>query len=517
MLSSFNFTYDSISGLSKTFSQINLDESVQFRKDVSSVNLALPLNWNINPFKDSNWIFQLQCWRSADHHLLKYFHSKDLDDLSKFLKHVIDWVDFYYIKNNTSPYLWYDMAVGIRAARLAFLFYTIEIIHKINFFEYVKITPELFYKVINDHLLKLSDPQELNMGNHGLFQMQGLFLLSSCFGTPDSHRSYALDKLEFILDSQFTADGIHVENSPEYHFFVLNTIQRLNLQDILISTSASEKLVLANRQKFWFVTPKGSLVEFGDTATKTTLPKSFYNCTLVSSKGRDFAVSNMLQSGYLISASLPYSELSEYFAVTFSAFTYIHKHADVGSFVLYYKGFEVLIDGGKYSYGSSPDRAKMVSSEVHSVVSRKSKPFLPKDYLLKKLGSYVDAYELNGSLISLSVNFETHGKYVVNRSFKYCPGDFIEISDYVSFGADFEYVSNLQISDSCVIDRINSNSVLVKSSDGVELVIIECNASLDVIFVTHGRALNYSGLTATQRLVANFNRSEILNWKLTLL
>lgn len=49
-------------------------------------------------------------------------------------------------------------------------------------------------------------------------------------------------------------------------------------------------------------------------------------------------------------------------------FTWNHTHADAGSFILYHKGYPLLIDGGKCSYGNPLYSEYYCQSEAHSVV-----------------------------------------------------------------------------------------------------------------------------------------------------
>jgi CubicO group peptidase (beta-lactamase class C family) len=62
-----------------------------------------------------------------------------------------------------------------------------------------------------------------------------------------------------------------------------------------------------------------------------------------------------------------------------SGFTWNHAHADAGSFVLYHKGKNLLIDGGDAFYGSDEYSSYFVRSEAHNVMLFNGKAQDPQD------------------------------------------------------------------------------------------------------------------------------------------
>ena len=62
-----------------------------------------------------------------------------------------------------------------------------------------------------------------------------------------------------------------------------------------------------------------------------------------------------------------------------SGFTWNHAHADAGSFVLYHKGKNLLIDGGDCSYGLPEYSKYFVRSEAHNVMLFNGKAQDPQD------------------------------------------------------------------------------------------------------------------------------------------
>ena len=62
-----------------------------------------------------------------------------------------------------------------------------------------------------------------------------------------------------------------------------------------------------------------------------------------------------------------------------SGFTWNHAHADAGSFVLYHKGKNLLIDGGDANYGLDEYSSYFVRSEAHNVILFNGKAQDPQD------------------------------------------------------------------------------------------------------------------------------------------
>jgi hypothetical protein len=72
-----------------------------------------------------------------------------------------------------------------------------------------------------------------------------------------------------------------------------------------------------------------------------------------------------------------------------SGYTWNHSHADAGSFILYHKGKNILIDGGNVNYGNPAYSDYSVRSEAHNVVLFNGKAQDPQDqyHAVKNLGS----------------------------------------------------------------------------------------------------------------------------------
>lgn len=196
------------------------------RSDPPRWPLVLPLNWNADPFKDSNWRFQLNAWRFIDPLILAWKQTGEPAYIDESLRLIADWHRFHIEERRPSPYGWGDMATGIRAMKLGWFLdsalrgeIALDAAHR-----------SLLFELAHRRARMLREEDFLADGNHGLFQMHGLLALcrtlpyvESCTGAA----AYAEGAMQKLLTLQFTDEGVHREHSPSYHMFVADTLRRM--------------------------------------------------------------------------------------------------------------------------------------------------------------------------------------------------------------------------------------------------------------------------------------------------
>ena len=92
------------------------------RRDVYFWPISLPIKWEEDPFNDRNWMFQLHAWRLIDPILFKYAKTKNQPLLEESIAIILDWYNFYATENDNSDSMsWDDMATGLRAMKLAWI------------------------------------------------------------------------------------------------------------------------------------------------------------------------------------------------------------------------------------------------------------------------------------------------------------------------------------------------------------------------------------------------------------
>ena len=333
------------------------------RTDCMPYPLYLPVDWLEDPFNDRNWMFQLHGWRMLD----PYFVRAQKDDLGYIADIINDWVQFE--KNNTSKWLWYDMSTGLRALKITLylkLCYDKQISHGIDDIDYL----------LHEHFRHLSNPKELNPGNHGLFQLHGLKSLtyiiedvsSDAFSMTDL-KKYANEQMSKLITSQLGTNGVHTEDSPDYHFFAYNKIKNIvgSLWWGDLDEGVTNTLKLADYAKSWLVSPDNRCVAIGDSTTgvRKNLP-DLENWSHL--KKGDYI--SAFVGGYAIIRSLPSIELkrSSFLFFQGSFHSQAHKHCDDLSFILQEKGINILIDSGKYGYQQDKYRRYFLSTRAHNTI-----------------------------------------------------------------------------------------------------------------------------------------------------
>ncbi|MEH6767627.1 heparinase II/III domain-containing protein [Psychrobacter sp.] len=344
--------------------QIYEKEGFRPRKDSISHFLTIPIDWSSDPFDDRNWMYQLHAWRMLE----PYFNRGNVEDLNYIAKIINDWI--YFEKNNTSEWLWYDMSVGLRALKISlYLKYCYEkgVDHQISDLDYF----------FHEHLRHLSNPKELNSGNHGLFQLHGLkslvYVLDSC--NKDAYsieniRAYANEQMGKLITSQLGQHGVHTENSPDYHFFTHKRLIKMvnspwwnDLDAAILNLLKQGELA-----KAWLVFPNNKCVPIGDSHTGSAISKLPKLESWPHVKFDKYIGAKV--DGYAIIRSCATTSVKKSSFLFFqgSFYSHHHKHSDDLSLILQENGINILIDSGKYGYHKDKYREYFLSTRSHNTI-----------------------------------------------------------------------------------------------------------------------------------------------------
>jgi len=323
------------------------------RKGLNEIELQIPIDWDMDPFNDSNWKFQFHAWRMLGNVLFTFEKTQNAQLLDKVFSIIFDWYSFAIQKNNENNFIWSDMATGIRASIISYL---INRLIKIN--SPRKMTDKekfLLFKLAKMHIEKLFR-QNLANSNHGIFQMHGLIMLLDCFGffNIKEMRQYAHSNMSKLFHSQFDADGMQSENSDEYHRFMVFVFSNILDKSIYIKLQSELKILeKAKTNNDYLVFPNSEGLMLGDTG---------YFCA--KKKNTTDKLHFFKHSGYLY-----FNENKKSMLFITSAFNnIIHKHADHFNFLWYEDDMNILVDSGKYSYDKSEKRDYYMSSRAHNVI-----------------------------------------------------------------------------------------------------------------------------------------------------
>lgn len=341
------------------------------RADQPAVPFALPFDWAANPLNDRNWMFQLHAWRMLDPHLAALRTNRAFDTRrAEALAILRDWFEASQ-RHRDRDYFWYDMAVGIRASKLAFLSYISAFRGRPTIADSLPEWPE----IVQRHFDSLLDPKELNPGNHGIFQMLGLATLA--WAMPDhalatKARAYAFDRLQAIVRGQLGPDGIHTEDSPGYHFFVLKHIPTALGTPFCreaMTDDLRELVAKGNRACPWLLDSADRILDVGDSNPQRVDPAKLRPLRRWP---------HLAQNGYLGAivggygiirsrADTDKARRSLLFLMG-SHYAQAHKHSDCLSVLWQERGEKLLIDSGKYGYQRDRMRDYFLSTRAHNTV-----------------------------------------------------------------------------------------------------------------------------------------------------
>ncbi len=402
------------------------------RKDLPPLPFALPFDWAQDPFADSNWMFQLQAWRMLDPYLRRIARAPAQagDALADCLAIVADWVRAE-AEGTAGPFAWYDMAVGIRAVKLALLAEGMRAAGTLP--------PEgLDLPALAErHMAELDDPARLSDNNHGLFQLHGLMALIAAFpGQPRAveRRAFAAQEMAGLIGRQFGPLGVHTENSPCYHFFALERIEPMldapwwRLPEM---AETRERLATARRAGLWLVDPAGRTPPIGDSSEGVRV-RDFAGLRDWPHREQDGMLGAVLD-GYGIVRSVPEAEpeRASLLFLTASFQNRTHKHADCLSFIWQEGGRSILIDSGKYGYKRDGMRRYFVSPRAHNTVEIGG----VRLSLTEPYGSGLRRVAPAGTLWLVEAE-AARGAFRHRRRLLYLPGRFVLALDRIAPGDD---------------------------------------------------------------------------------
>lgn len=410
--------------------EIKLYEKEGFkpRKDSIAHSLTIPIDWQSDPFDDRNWMYQLHAWRMLD----PYFNRGEIEDLNYVSEIINDWLNFE--KANNSKWLWYDMSTGLRALKISLYLkvcYEKKIDHKISDLDYL----------LHEHLRHLSNIEELNSGNHGLFQLHGLKSLAYILDSEDKHaydikeiKEYANEQMGKLIASQLGQYGVHTENSPDYHFFTHKRIIKMvnspwwtDLDENILNL-----LKLGEQAKPWLVFPNNKCVPIGDSHTGAAinrLPK--LECwphikvdNYIGARVDGYAIVRSCESILVEDSSFLF------FQGSFNS--HHHKHGDDLSFILQENGVDILIDSGKYGYQSDKYRKYFLSTRAHNTIEVDGRSTArSKEYVygsaIEEQPKYINGFWVLRGKVNHNIN-----EYIHERTLVYKPNEELYIIDKVS-------------------------------------------------------------------------------------
>ena len=358
--------------------------------------LQSPFNWDNADGAVRNTKYKLQSWQMIDAQIVAAASGHEDPHLEIAYKIALDWIDTFIFKSTIKGFVWYDMAVGQRATKIAYL------LHKalINNADEEIVIPLLIAADI--HMIELMQKDRIAFhSNHGLFQMSGLLALASSL--PDlrySERCKTLSQrfIHRMLKDHFNSDGLHKEHSPEYHIFMTNYLSQLSETEWLSEDQELTELArLSLSMTEWLIQPDSHILPIGDSKNIPAAQRLRYTPKFTKATVKGFFVGGLGVSRMFNEEGQPVEHLT--LAAQFHSRQ--HKHADDLSFHLSSAGEQLFVDGGTYSYNyDSRERKYVESTRAHNAIEIDG--LNTSRFIRDVYGSGIDIAESAGRLAVLS-------------------------------------------------------------------------------------------------------------------
>lgn len=327
--------------------------------------------WRLQSGDSRSFNFRIHCLDMCEQLLLAFSSGGSQKFFDAAARTALEWCERYCGGRNSedSPYIWYDMSVGMRAFRLAYIY---DVLRRNN--TGGREDRELIWKSLLEHRRYLEDDANIAFhSNHGYYQMVGQMAMGRRLASyqPDMQDFYTQGQERFarMLHTQFTKEGIQRENSPDYQRMLLLTLRAcvesglIQAPDILAFTDSIEHTLSS------FVCPDQTILQFGDSdareikvsTTGTALTKwSEAAMQYMASGGQvgkapEEGLQAYPQSGYAVVRTY-----GKAFPATFQDQSYLafnaafhsrtHRHADDLTLTWYDRGQHILVDSGRYGY-----------------------------------------------------------------------------------------------------------------------------------------------------------------------
>lgn len=313
------------------------------------LKMETPVNWLDTEDLSRNVRYKIQSWVVIDSILTADSESKEDRWFNPPLEFVKDWVRTFVVESNIEDFLWYDMAVGQRGTKIAYMI-------RRCMFSSIPIEDIAWMIVAAEiHMLELMEEEKLaSHSNHGLFQMAGLLALGSSLPFIECSSKaveFGTVMIRKMLAEHFTQDGLHKEHSPDYHIFMTNFVSLLSESGFMKDDSFDRLNQGAVEASYWMCQPDGNLVPFGDSKP---VPIEHRAAFPLSGEGGHFSAPHGLKTfeegGLVVHSEWKDGVPSNYLAFSASFHSRQHKHADDFTFQLFSETHGIITDPSTYTY-----------------------------------------------------------------------------------------------------------------------------------------------------------------------
>lgn len=329
--------------------------------NLQSLNIKNGIDWEyMHPSSASTYQVYLHSLTIVNDFTIVGTQTRKKKELESGRSVILDW----YSKGKSSEFAWHEHAVSARL---------LNIIYFQESAEEFKLDREIFQEILIQHCSFLNDEKNYKHNNHGLMMDNALITASNYIEDEKTKEGYinkALFRIRTSIYRDLTRQGLHVENSPEYHnlyIILLNQIfETLKKYDIKLESNINYLRESAIQLRSNFLKPNHEFPLIGDTGQTQykSVEKTFNNIV-------------DLEAGLVVlqNENMKKRLLSRYFTFKCGYISKTHKHNDDLSITYFNKGHDVIIDPGKYSYNKDEDREYIISPQAHSTIALENETY----------------------------------------------------------------------------------------------------------------------------------------------
>ncbi|HEU4333801.1 MAG TPA: alginate lyase family protein, partial [Candidatus Eisenbacteria bacterium] len=340
------------------------------------------------------------------------------------------------------------------------------------------------------HAERLALPAFYRPGhNHGLTQAFALLAVAAALHAHPSAPRWsrlARERLEGQMAGNVSEEGVHLEHSPYYHFFVLRQFlgaRRLaGAAGTPLGAAFEERLHRMLDAGASMIEPGGGLAPLGDTWQGAPIlltdeeldafaPDRAAALRLARSAGGPVGGSVLYEGGGLAvirsrTAADESDRAARYLAVRLSVHPTSHVHSDAASFTLHAYGRPLLVDsGGPYGYGDPLRHGYFTTTGAHNTVvvdggNQKPGP------------ATIHRWEPNGAIQILDAE---HGNYAGvrhRRSLFLVRDRFVLLVDRLESGSPHRYEQRFHFAAHLEVRREGRDAVAADPGGGASLRLV---------------------------------------------
>ncbi|HHT7142509.1 heparinase II/III domain-containing protein [Bacillus cereus group sp. MYBK104-1] len=446
----------------------------------SKVN-SIPEIWNLKGEPNNTYQAYLHSLQFVSYLCNGFEHTKDVKFMEKAEQIIKSWLEVSY--QISEGIIWYDFTV---ANRTIVITHFINLCIKENYTLKKELKISLLRSLIN-HGQYLYDNKNYVDNNHGIMMDRALLQLATIlynYEYAETWAKKALSRLEKQLKDSFTVDYINVENSPAYHDHTYRLFCEvkdfIDFNNILFENIQIKNLLeMIYQRHLEMLKPDHSYPLIGDTEKIYFLDdKPQYSTVVYPETGlailKDKNCYITLKSGYV--------NLS-------------HKHLDDLSFTIYYKGYDLFTDGGKYNYNNKdPYRKYIVSPFSHNTIIVDNKEYPLDLKSSKKLG--IVNYALEDEFECIELINDLYEGVKIKRFFFLLKPNLVIILDRIQSDSAHEYVQNFILHQDILFSKISKEKASAQSLDGNIKMTMTQHKDIDDMEYSFGDKINTLGFTS---------------------